>query len=167
MGGSCSNICEAINNEITVYAPKRNNFNETYDIRVNLALLIHNEGPEIIIKILHQLQLPISIMTTTYLLTKQENRIKKKEKRKETATKDQRMKSKTKKRNRGKKITNEEHTYKGGTIPEDEDDGESLQENHMQREKERRHISAHVNLRMHAVHGDVHVNLVIRYVMIK
>lgn len=38
--GTSSNICEAVNNEITVYAPKRVNLADSYEWRANLALLV-------------------------------------------------------------------------------------------------------------------------------
>ena len=57
--GTSSNIYEAVNNEITAYAPKRYNLSESYDWRVCLALLKHNEGPEVLIEIIRLLDLPV------------------------------------------------------------------------------------------------------------
>ncbi len=124
--GTSSNICEAVNNEITVYASKRNNLVDTYDIRVNLALLLHNEGPEIMTTIIKQLNLPLSPKITEKLTSKATKKKKKRERRKLETTKAKRVASKTKKKTRERKVTNEEHTYKGGNMPDDKDDGESL-----------------------------------------
>jgi len=60
VNGRSSNICEAVNNKITVYAPKRFNLTETYDIRANLAILLQNEGIRILLIMLKLLNLPIS-----------------------------------------------------------------------------------------------------------
>ncbi len=124
--GNSSNICEAVNNEITVIAPKRNNLADSYEWRVNLALLLHNEGPEIKSTILQHLQLPIPSRAAKQQAKRQKRKTYFTNRRKSTDIKSKRAALKEKKKKRGKKITNEEHTYKGGHTPNEEDDGESL-----------------------------------------
>ena len=53
--GTSSNVCEAVNNELTVYAPKRYNLSGSYDWRTCLAILKHNEGPEVLLRVIHRL----------------------------------------------------------------------------------------------------------------
>lgn len=46
--------------------------------------------------------------------------------KKEAATKTQRATKKEQKKKRGKRVVNDEHIYKGGYTPDNEDNGESL-----------------------------------------
>jgi hypothetical protein len=57
--GISSNVCEVVNNEITVYAPKRNNLTDSYEWRANLVILVHNEGPEVKVEIIKRMYLMI------------------------------------------------------------------------------------------------------------
>jgi hypothetical protein len=125
-GGSSSNICEALNNAMTVYAPKRNNLGQSYDWRVNLAFLIHNEGAGIKAIIMQQLGLPIPEKATIMLKRKEVRREYFQKRKKTEALKSKRAQQKENKKKRGKRIINEAHTYKGGHTPEDEVDDNSL-----------------------------------------
>ncbi len=109
-----------------MYAPKRYNLAETYDIRVNLTLLIHNERIGILIEIMKQLNLTVSTRIITQITNKEKKKKSRKKKKKQEATKTKRMEDKAKKKKRRKKVVNKKHTYKEGNTPNDEDDGKSL-----------------------------------------
>ena len=124
--GTSSNICEAMNNQITVYAPKRYNLRESNDWRVCLALLKHNEGPDVLIEIIKLLNLLVPTRAVLQQVKKEKRKLFFRKRRLEATTKIKRVIAKENKKKRGKKVVSEEHTYKGGTTLEDEDNGESL-----------------------------------------
>lgn len=124
VGGGCSNICEALNNKITKSATKRLNLETSYDWRVDMSLLEHNEGEIYKAEVFKRLNLPIpeSAMEAMKRTTRR-SEYNKKRKLDDTT---KRAESKEKKKVRGSRIINEEHKYKGGNTPEDESDDESL-----------------------------------------
>jgi hypothetical protein len=124
--GTSSNVCEAINNEITVYAPKRYNLADSYDWRVNLALLKHNEGPAILLEVIKQLGIPVSKMIVEEVEKKQKKKEYFKLRKEKAKTKEERAIQKEQKKKRGTKVMDVEHMYKGGNTPYDEEDNESL-----------------------------------------
>ena len=126
VSGSSSNICEAVNNEITGYAAKKYNFFYSYDIRANLAILVHNEGPKIKLEILRRLGLSIPQRTHTTIMRREERREYQKRYKKNTDKKSQRAKKKEEKKKRGAKVVDPTHQYGGTNTPDEELDGNSL-----------------------------------------
>jgi hypothetical protein len=124
--GTSSNICEAVNNEITVYAPKRYNLADSYEWRANLAMLVHNEGPEVKSEIIKRMHLVVPKKAVESLVRRGKSKIYFQQRKRQQGLKSKRAELKEKKRKRGKKIENEQHTYKGGHTPGDEEDEDSL-----------------------------------------
>ena len=124
VGGACSNVCEAINNKITVYAPKRINFSSAYIGRASLALLVHNEDISIKLEVYHKIHVPVSPTTISIQQRQILQQEKDKERKRKNLTKETRLKNKENKKKRGKKITNAAHTYKGECLPDGDDGGD-------------------------------------------
>lgn len=119
-GAHSSNVCEAINNKITVYAPKRLNFAKSYGWRASLAMLVHNEGLQVKSIILDKLSLLLSPNTNIELQHAEVQQTKDKKRKDKQQTKEARLANKAEKKKRGKRGANAAHTYKGGCLPDDE-----------------------------------------------
>lgn len=114
-GAHSSNVCEAINNTITVYIPKRINMTTHYEARANLALLVHNEGQAIKLSVLNGLHLQVTTATEQFQQEREESATKDKLRKQQMITKRTRITMKKLKKQRDTTTTNNNTTYKGKT----------------------------------------------------